>query len=709
MDYNQFKRAEQNMQYFMAMRPVFNKKALFSDMTGDYVIPPDPAPYSRVKIRFRTAKNNVDFVFLNHNAHKHMMNRVERDTTFDYYEIEVPLEDIKFEYYFEIMIGKIVCYYDLRGVVKETSEYYYFTLVPGLSYPKWAMGAVMYQIYVDRFCNGDPSNDVLDHEYNYIGEHVNRVTDWYKYPAMMGVREFYGGDLQGVLDKMDYLQDLGVDVIYFNPLFVSPSNHKYDIQDYDYIDPHIGRIVSDEGELLPEGEHENRKASRYINRVANKANLEASNQLFAQLVEEAHRRGIRVILDGVFNHCGSFNKWMDRERVYEDFEGYPKGAFISADSPYKDYFEFYQKDKWPYNPSYDGWWGHDTLPKLNYEGSQDLYNYVLEIGKKWVSPPYNCDGWRLDVAADLGHSPEMNHKFWKDFRNAVREANPDAIVLAEHYGSPKDWIENGEWDTVMNYDAFMEPVTWFLTGMQKHSDDYREDLLGNAESFWGAMVHHGAAFTGGSSLIAMNELSNHDHSRFLTRTNKKVGRVNTLGSEAAGWDINKAVMREAVMIQMTWPGAPTIYYGDEAGVCGFTDPDNRRTYPWGREDHEMIDFHKAMVRIHKENAELMTGSMKKELADYNVISYSRFNRKEGSLIVINNNNREVSLEVSVWDMGVAREAMMKRLMLTDCDGFTDEPAEVEVHAGKVKLTMKATSGILLKYKSDDYSFGIREI
>ena len=308
MDYNQFKRAEQNMQYFMAMRPVFNKKALFSDMTGDYVIPPDPAPYSRAKIRFRTAKNNVDFVFLNHNAHKHMMNRVERDTTFDYYEIEVPLEDIKFEYYFEIMIGKIVCYYDLRGVVKETSEYYFFTLVPGLSYPKWAMGAVMYQIYVDRFCNGDPSNDVLDHEYNYIGEHVNRVTDWYKYPAMMGVREFYGGDLQGVLDKMDYLQDLGVDVIYFNPLFVSPSNHKYDIQDYDYIDPHIGRIVSDEGELLPEGEHENRKASRYINRVANKANLEASNQLFAELVEEAHRRGIRVILDGVFNHCGSFNK-----------------------------------------------------------------------------------------------------------------------------------------------------------------------------------------------------------------------------------------------------------------------------------------------------------------------------------------------------------------------------------------------------------------
>ena len=708
MDYNQFLQAEKNQQYFMAMRPVFNKKALFADMSSDYVIPPEPKPFSRVKIRFRTGRNNVDFVFLAHNEHQHLMHFAERDGEFDYYEIEVPLEDKKFEYYFVIKVGKMTCYYDLRGAVKEVQEYYYFKLIPGNAVPDWAKGAVMYQIYVDRFCNGDPSNDVLDHEYNYIGEHVTRVTDWGKYPAMMGVREFYGGDLQGVLDKMDYLQELGVDVIYFNPLFVSPSNHKYDIQDYDYIDPHIGRIVEDEGELLPEGEHENRKATRYINRIANKKNLEASNQLFAELVQEAHNRGIRVILDGVFNHCGSFNKWMDRERVYENFEGYPKGAYVAEDSPYRGYFEFFRQDQWPYNGTYDGWWGHDTLPKLNYEGSQQLYDYVLEIGKKWVSPPYNVDGWRLDVAADLGHSPEMNHRFWKDFHTAVKEANPDAIVLAEHYGSPKEWIENGEWDTVMNYDAFMEPVTWFLTGMQKHSDDYREDLLGNADSFWGAMIHHGAAFTQPALMIAMNELSNHDHSRFLTRTNKKVGRVNTLGSEAAGWDINKAVMREAVLIQMTWPGAPTIYYGDEAGVCGFTDPDNRRTYPWGNEDQDLISFHKEMIRIHKENEELMTGSLKREHSDYNVISYARFNRKQSSLVVINNNNHEITVKIAIWDMGASLEGTMERLMLTDCDGFTTEPAEYEIHAGKVEITLKATAGILLKFKPDMEELMIRE-
>ena len=289
----------------------------------------------------------------------------------------------------------------------------------------------------------------------------------------MDVREFYGGDLQGVLDKMDYLQELGVEVIYFNPLFVSPSNHKYDIQDYDYIDPHLGKIVSDEGELLPDGQRENRFASRYIDRVTNKANLEASNEMFAQVVAEAHRRGMRVILDGVFNHCGSFNKWMDRERIYEPQPDYPKGAYVSKESPYNSFFLFHdaRNELWPYNGTYDGWWGHDTLPKLNYEDSPKLVEYIMKIARKWVSPPYNADGWRLDVAADLGHSPEYNHQFWREFRRNVKEANPNAIILAEHYGDPKSWLKGDQWDTVMNYDAFMEPVTWFLTGMEKHSDD----------------------------------------------------------------------------------------------------------------------------------------------------------------------------------------------------------------------------------------------
>lgn len=693
MDLNELRRVELNQQYIAGMRPVFNRRALYTDTTEEYVTPAEPAPYEQIIIRFRTARNNVDRVFMVHNGERELMNKTDNDELFDYYSVEYQLENEKLIYHFEIQTGRLSGYYDTRGLVREINEYYDFVVIPGFKTPDWAKGAVMYQIYVDRFCNGDPANDVETREYYYIGDPVHKVEDWNRYPAQMDVREFYGGDLQGVLNKMGYLQNLGVEVIYFNPLFVSPSNHKYDIQDYDYIDPHFGKIVDDIGDVLPEGDSSNANAGKYINRVTNKANLEASNELFAKVVSEAHRRGMRVILDGVFNHCGSFNKWMDRERIYEHAAGYEKGAYITPDSPYRKYFDFHNEN----NPdSYDGWWGHDTLPKLNYEGSKELFDYVMHIARKWVSPPYNADGWRLDVAADLGHSQEFNHYFWQEFRKAVKEANPNAIILAEHYGNTRDWLQGNEWDTVMNYDAFMEPITWFLTGMEKHSDDFREDQLGNAESFWGAMRHHTASFAMPSWQVAMNELSNHDHSRFLTRTNHKVGRTNTLGPEAANQGVNKAVFREAVVMQMTWVGAPTIYYGDEAGVCGFTDPDNRRTFPWGHEDREMISFHKALIWMRRKHPELRRGSLKYIDSDYNFLAYGRFTRQGQCVVLVNNNQKSITREISVWEIGVPKSSRMTVLFTTDEAGYTQGGKEYEVNAGKIKVEMPANSAWILK-------------
>lgn len=689
-------RLENNKRYIATMRPVFNRRALFTDTTGDYLIPEEPAVNEKVMVRFRTARNNVDRVVLFCGETSHIMTKAESDKHFDFYACELQLGSEKMTYHFEIQSGVLRAYYDTRGLVQDVNVYYDFVILPGFKTPQWAKGAVMYQIFVDRFFNGDVTNDVLTNEYCYINQPVRRVEDWDRYPATMDVREFYGGDLQGVLDKMDYLQDLGVEVIYFNPLFVSPSNHKYDIQDYDYIDPHLGKIVDEKGELLPEGQRENRFASKYINRVTNPANLEAGNQMFIKVVEEAHRRGMRVIMDGVFNHCGSFNKWLDRERIYEEAEGYEKGAFVSAESPYRSYFAFQNENGWPYNKSYDGWWGHDTLPKLNYEDSEQLMNYVLRIGKKWVSPPFNADGWRLDVAADLGRSQDFNHRFWQEFRKAVKEANPEAIILAEHYGNTKDWLQGNEWDTVMNYDAFMEPVTWFLTGMEKHSDDFREDLMGNADSFWGSMQHHGASFSMPSWQVAMNELSNHDHSRFLTRTNHKVGRTDSAGPQAAEQGINKAVFREAVVIQMTWVGAPTIYYGDEAGVCGFTDPDSRRTYPWGHEDKELIQFHKDIIRLRRENPELRTGSIKYIDRDYNFLAYGRFNRKGQCLILVNNNYHPIEKQIFVWDLGTAKHGKMRTLIQTDENGYS-AGQEYEIEGGKIKVELPKTSAMVLKF------------
>lgn len=700
MDLERFLKAQQQQEYISNMRPVFRKRALFSDTTENYVIPQEPRPYEEITIRFRSAKDNIDRVYFVHAGQKELMLFESTDGEFDYYSVPVQLENELLAYYFEIECGHIDCCYDMRGTVREADERFYFHIYPGFSTPSWAKGAVIYQIFVDRFCNGDETNDVQTGEYCYIGEPVVKANNWNDYPDSMDVRRFYGGDLQGVMDKLDYLQDLGVEVIYLNPIFVSPSNHKYDIQDYDYIDPHFGKIVKEEGKLLDEGQRENRFAGRYITRVTDKENLEASNELFAQLVKEAHKRGIRVILDGVFNHCGSFNKWLDRERIYENAEGYQKGAYVNENSPYRGFFHFYE-NRWPYNHTYDGWWGHDTLPKLNYEGSRELYDYIMRIAAKWVSEPYCVDGWRLDVAADLGYSPEMNHRFWQDFRRAVKTANPDALIVAEHYGNPESWLHGNEWDTVMNYDAFMEPVSWFFTGMQKHSDDHRGDLYGNAFSFWEAMKYHNADYTMPSWQTAMNELSNHDHSRFLTRTNRKVGRTNTLGPKAAEEGVNKAVFREAVLFQMTWIGAPTIYYGDEAGVCGFTDPDNRRTYPWGHEDKELIAFHKEMIAIHKANKELKTGSLMGLYGDYNFLAYGRFDEKEACLVLINNNDTSLEKEFSVWEAGVARDAILERLILTQADGFTTQAEYYPVKAGVLSVTMPPTSAMVLKYKKKE--------
>ena len=675
-----------------------NKTALFCDGTEGYVYPPEPKESELVTFRFRTAKDDVDRVGLVTSADTYVMEKECTQGEFDYYTFETRLGEEPFRYCFEVQSGTEKYYYGRCGISREILEYYNFVVVPGFSTPDWAKGAVMYQIFTDRFYNGDKSNDVETNEYYYIGDYSRRVTNWDKYPANMGVREFYGGDLQGVMDKLDYLQDLGVEVVYFNPLFVSPSNHKYDIQDYDYIDPHYGKIVDDGGEVLPNGVTDNSQATKYKKRTTGLKNLEASNELFIKLVEELHRRGMKVILDGVFNHCGSFNKWMDRERIYEGEEDYEPGAYVSADSPYRSYFRFFKEgpENWPYNGNYDGWWGHDTLPKLNYEDSVKLENYILYIGRKWVSPPYNVDGWRLDVAADLGYSNEYNHIFWENFRKAVKSANPQALILAEHYGDPGEWLQGDEWDSVMNYDAFMEPLTWFLTGMEKHSDERRTDLWGNADNFVNTMNHFMASMLTPSLQVAMNELSNHDHSRFLTRTNHIVGRVAQLGSKAAEEGINLAVMREAVAVQMTWVGAPTVYYGDEAGVCGFTDPDSRRTYPWGQENRELVEFHKEMIRIHKREKPLRTGSLKMLSWSSNVLAYARFQEGEQIIVVLNNSKELKEVTIPVWQAEVPMKGKMERLMYSWEKSYTTERDIYLVEDGETVVNMGKHSVLIMK-------------
>ena len=684
-----------SLDYILRMRPVLNRDALFADGSDMYRKFTKTDAGWKVRLRFRTARANAWEVRIVTDRGSYLMKLCGSDKLFDYYERELIWPECGDTYYFTARSGKTYAVYNRCGASDTASAAGNFRLIPDFDTPAWAKGAVMYQIFVDRFYNGDPANDVVDGEYYYIQQRAWHENDWEAVPRTNDVCHFYGGDLQGVLDKLDYLQDLGIEVLYLNPVFVSPSNHKYDTQDYDHIDPHYGKIIHDEGETLDWHDSDNRHATRYITRTTDPVNLEASNEFFAEFMEQVHARGMRVILDGVFNHCGSFNKWIDRECIYEKNGEYAPGAYISADSPYRDYFHF-RSNAWPYNKDYEGWWEHPTLPKLNYEMSGNLCNEIIRVARKWVSPPYNVDGWRLDVAADLGYSREFNHAFWRRFRREVKDANPNAVILAENYADSSEWLMGDQWDTIMNYEAFMEPVTWFLTGMEKHSDFDRDELYGNYEEFRRAMTENMAKFSQPSLLSAMNELSNHDHSRFLTRTNRKAGRLATAGPEAASEGICPAVMREAVIMQMTWPGAPTVYYGDEAGLCGWTDPDNRRTYPWGREDQEMILFHKEAIRMHRESSALRTGSFKLLGGAQGVVTYGRFDACEHYVVAVNNNQDRVQIRIPVWQIGITGDMNLVQVLMSNESAFTTERKKMRAKDGYLKLDLPRTSAVVIR-------------
>ena len=697
-------------------------RAIFSDEGPFYRSPEDPDVGDLVRLSVRVPKGSAERVLLsfgNEDGSIPMTCDKQMDSAFfEWFSTSIVCPEKEFSYRFLIHIDDKAYLCNRLGVSVWESDAPVascgdFRILPGFHVPEWAKGAVIYQIFPDRFFNGDETNDVTEKEYYYLGGHAERITDWNSLPSDCDYRRFYGGDLRGILDKLDYIRSLGVDVLYLNPIFVSPSSHKYDTEDYDHIDPHLGKIVCDREDEMGGAETDNRQAKRYIRRVTEQKNLDAGDELFALLTEEIHKRGMRIILDGVFNHCGSFHKWIDREGIYVGHEEYPLGAYHGADSTFRDYFHFDESG------SYEGWWGHDTLPKLCYEKSGSLVEEILRIGEKWVSPPYSADGWRLDVAADLGHSEKFNHIFWKKFRARVKKANPEAIILAEHYGSPRAWLKGDEWDTVMNYDAFMEPVSYFLTGMEKHSDGRRDDLYRNGDAFFSLLLKKMADLPHESLVTAMNELSNHDHSRFLTRTSRTVGRISTLGSEAASIGVRKAIFRAAVAIQMTLPGSPTIYYADEAGQVGFTDPDNRRTYPWGREDRGLVDLHRALTSLRKHCPVLRNGSFKPLRSGYGQIAYARFDERYGhaAIVIVNSDEVPHTLSIPVLELGLEPNTELTRIFFSDAKGIElpvglfpslmhcvtrTSPIIFTVENGRVTLTLPPeSSAILIKDNRKD--------
>jgi len=504
---------------------------------------------------------------------------------------------------------------------------------PDFTTPDWTRGAVVYQIFPDRFFNGDPSNDPSpDTKQGTEGAAAYRYGDVYGNPvlpkawtdrpegycrAYQGVpctesplgRDFFGGDLAGITAKLDDLADLGVTVLYLNPIFAAPSNHRYDTSSYDFIDPDLGTTAE-----------------------------------FETLVAEADKRGMRLLLDGVFNHVSSDSPWFDRSRRFAEV-----GACEAADSPTRGWFTFRPpaaNEPSPCAPStpgggdtyYVGWFGFDTIPEvIEQPAVYDLYTGADGIAGRWVKA--GIAGWRLDVMDNLSHG------FMRKIRDAVKAADPDALVLGEQWGDTSNWLLGDEADSTMNY-RFRRAVIGLVNGETPDLDGAISGISPSqfASRMEGVLEDYPApAFD-----ALLNLVDSHDTTRILWTLTPGADDPAVKESPAALAE-GKAKLRLVAAIQLTWPGMASIYYGTEAGLTGHDDPDDRRPYPWDDRDEELRDWYRLLGRLRTDHVSLREGDLRFVHADdeAGTLAWVRRTDAEAAVTVLNLSAEQRTIEIDL--------------------------------------------------------------
>ncbi len=447
--------------------------------------------------------------------------------------------------------------------------------------PLWAKEGVMYQIFVDRFCRGSEKVPAR--------EDAVMIDDWYEgipeYPEKNGDalanNSFFGGTLYGVVEKLDYLKELGVSVLYFCPVFKAYSNHKYDTGDYETVDEMFG-----------------------------------GDEAFDLLCKKAKEKGMRIVLDGVFNHTGDNSKYFNRYGSYRDV-----GAYQSKDS---EYYNWYNFENHP--DKYEAWWGIEILPRIK-GNTEAVRNYFLSengIVRKWLKR--GISGWRLDVA------DELDEDFLKGIRQSAKTEKKDSLIIGEvwenaadkvSYNKRREYFRGKELDSVMNY-----PIKNAIIDFVKSA---------NAKDFYNAVTDVYSSYPPFCSAVLMNIIGTHDTERILTvlagqssegKTNKELSAMK-LSEKQLEEGIKRLMV--ASCLQFTLPGMPSIYYGDEAGVEGYHDPFCRRPYPWGRENKRILEHYKKLCKIKREQASLHTADLEFEEYEHGFVVFTR-----GEILVLVN-------------------------------------------------------------------------
>lgn len=548
--------------------------------------------------------------------------------------------------------------------------------------PDWAREAIWYQIFPDRFANGDPSNDPrvenirgADPQEAPKAWQVHPWTsDWYElqpYEQENGepelwrhiLRRRYGGDLQGILDRLDYIEDLGITAIYLNPVFEAPSLHKYDGASYHHIDPNFG----------PDPDGDRALMAREIPHDPSTWVWTQADELALTLIRELHARDIRVIFDGVFNHMGinSF-AWQD---VLEKQQA----------SAYKDWFEVESWDdpKKGTEFSYRGWWGVKSLPELKEDENgivKGPKDYIFAATERWMNPKgqgseHGIDGWRLDVAFCVGHP------FWKDWRKHVKALNSEAYLTAEIVDVPEKvipYMQGDEFDTEMNYNFVFSAVEFFV---------YPDALRISATEFEKVLAELRGLYPTGVAEVSQTLLGSHDTNRIASMIkNRGIGSYRDWGTY---FGLSKAIdnpdysprkpnqedyhlLKLLVIFQMTYPGAPMVYYGDEVGMWGANDPDCRKPMVWADLEYapevhfpdqsthapervgvhyELLNHYKQLIQIRRAHPALRRGSYEDFLADdqADCFGFVRRGGGESILVLFNNSKSDASISVpAAW-------------------------------------------------------------
>jgi len=493
------------------------------------------------------------------------MRLLSSDQLFDYWETSVvpPYRRLRYAFRLTGTDGGADVFMTEKGFVQKLPDnpntFFDFPFINPIDVfepPAWVKDAVFYQIFPERFANGDPSIS------------PKQVEEWGGEPTPSN---FFGGDLQGVLDHLDHLSELGINAIYFTPLFEATTNHKYDTQDYMKVDPHFG-----------------------------------TNEKLKELVDACHARGIRVLLDAVFNHSG---------RTFPPFVDAQKNG---RQSKYADWFHVRE---WPLQvidgiPTYDTFAFEPLMPKLNTE-NPEVKQYLFEVARYWIEE-IGIDGWRLDVAN------EVDHQFWREFRGIVKSVNPEAYILGEIWHDSMMWLQGDQFDAVMNY-PFTNAVLDFFA--------YQTI---SAKSFTDAIGGQLAAYSQQVTESAFNLLDSHDTPRLLTIC-----------------EDNEAAMKLAALFQLTYPGVPCIYYGDEVGINGAGDPGCRKCMVWEpeKQNADLLAFYKQAIGLRHKYAALRSSDIRFVHASGSdidgTLAYERLDGEERLLIAMNARGKAAKLQLSL--------------------------------------------------------------